>query len=113
MYEKLPEIKNIFNEVLPDYLLKKYNLLNIHSALENIHFPKNLKLLNKAKYRFNFEKLLIWQLISNLSNTVVLNYEKPTSPNRDIVRDFIKLLPFELTKAQKRAIKAIIDDMHS
>jgi RecG-like helicase len=68
--------------------------------------------LQKAKYRFNFEKLLTWQLVSNLSFKQK-QVNKPTQPNREIVKEFLKLLPFELTKAQKRAIKTIIDDMHS
>ena len=112
MAEKLPAIDDIFEEFLPDYLLKKYNLLDIKWALKNIHFPENLSVLQKAKYRFNFEKLLTWQLVSNLSFKQK-QINKPTQPNREIVKDFLKLLPFELTKAQKRAIKTIIDDMHS
>jgi ATP-dependent DNA helicase RecG len=112
MAEKLPAIDTIFEEFLPDYLFKKYKLLDIKSALKNIHFPQNLNFLNQAKYRFNFEKLLIWQLVSNL-NFKQRQINKPTQPNREVVKDFLKLLPFELTKAQKRAIKTIIDDMHS
>ena len=112
MAEKLPAIDDIFEEFLPDYLLKKYNLLDIKWALKNIHFPENLSVLQKAKYRFNFEKLLTWQLVSNLSFKQK-QVNKPTQPNREIVKEFLKLLPFELTKAQKRAIKTIIDDMHS
>ena len=112
MAEKLPEINNLFEEFLPEYLLKKYNLFDIKKALKNIHFPENLQTLQKAKYRFNFEKLLTWQLVSNL-NFKQKQINKPTSPNREIVKEFLKLLPFELTKAQKKAIKVIIDDMHS
>jgi ATP-dependent DNA helicase RecG len=108
----LYEIDNLFEEFLPDYLLKKYNLLDIKTALKNIHFPENTKLLNDAKYRFNFEQLLIWQLVSNF-NFELQKKNEPTQPDREIVREFLKILPFELTKAQKKAIKAIIDDIHS
>ena len=38
---------------------------------------------------------------------------KKTQPDRDLIKEFLKLLPFQLTKAQKKAIKAIIDDIHS
>jgi len=112
MSEKLPEIDNLFEEFLPNYLTKKYNLLGIKTALKNIHFPENFKLLSDAKYRFNFEQLLIWQLVSNY-NFDLQQKQEPTNPNRDLVKEFLKLLPFQLTMAQKKAIKAIIDDIHS
>jgi len=112
MAEKLPEIDNLFEEFLPSYLIKKYNLLDIKNALKNIHFPENMQFLQKAKYRFNFEQLLIWQLVSNFNFALQKKWE-PTQPNREIVKEFLKLLPFELTKAQKKAVKAIIDDIHS
>ena len=112
MSEKLPEIDNLFKEFLPDYLIKKYQLLDIKQALKNIHFPSSMDYLKKAKYRFNFEKLLIWQLVSHL-NFKQKQAWQTTQPDREIVKEFLKLLPFELTKAQKKAIKVIIDDMHS
>ncbi len=112
MFEKIDEVNNYVEEFLPDYLLQKYNLLDIFTALKNIHFPKNMDLLTKSKFRFNFEKLFIWQLVSNLNIVWKTIWEK-TEPNRDIIKEFLKILPFELTKAQKKAIKVIIDDIHS
>ena len=109
--EKINEVDSIFEEFLPNYLIKKYDLLDIKQALKNIHFPQNMQYLQKSKYRFNFEQLLIWQLISNFNYISKQKWE-PTQPNREIVKEFLKLLPFELTTAQKRSIKAIIDDMH-
>ena len=112
MAEKLPEIDNLFSEFLPSYLIKKYDLLDIKQALKNIHFPENMSKLNQAKYRFNFEQLLIWQLVSNF-NFETWKKSSSTSPNRDRIKEFLTFLPFQLTNAQKRAIKAIIDDIHS
>ena len=110
--QKIWEVKEVLNEFLPSYLLKKYNLLNIYQAIKNIHFPENSSLLQKAKYRFNFEKLLTWQLISNYNFALQKKWE-PTQPDRNIIKEFLTKLPFELTNAQKKAIKKIIDDIHS
>lgn len=112
MSEKIDEIENCVEEFLPKYLLKKYDLLPIHAALHNIHFPKNSQTLQKAQYRFYFEQLLIWQLIANAN---LENQEKkPASkPDRSIISNFLSKLPFELTLAQKKAIKIIIEDIHS
>lgn len=112
MSEKINDIDNLFNEYLPSYLLKKYDLLDIKTALKNIHFPKNTSFLQKAKYRFNFEQLLIWQIISNYNFLTKKQWEK-TEPDWNIVKEFLKKLPFELTFAQKKAIKLIIEDIHS
>ena len=112
MSDKIDDVDNLFEEDLPSYLLKKYNLLWIKKAIKTIHFPDVMEKLLKAKYRFNFEQLLIWQLITHI-NTINKKDQEPTTPNRDIVKEFLKHIPFELTKAQKKAVKAIIDDMHS
>jgi len=112
MSENISKIDELFEEYLPSYLIKKYKLLDIKQALKNIHFPQNLSLLKQAKYRFNFEQLFIWQLVSNF-NFNLQKIQEPTTPDREIVKDFLKLLPFELTNAQKKAIKKIIDDIHS
>ena len=34
-------------------------------------------------------------------------------PERDLIKSFLQTLPFQLTKAQKKVIKQIIDDFHS
>ena len=42
-------------ETLPHRLLAEKGLVPIHFALRNIHFPKDLAALEKAKYRLKFE----------------------------------------------------------
>ncbi len=55
-------LKNKIQETLPDYLLKKYKLISLDTALFNIHFPQNAELLKKAIYRLKFEELFYIQL---------------------------------------------------
>jgi len=110
--DKINQIDNLFEEILPSYLIKKYNLLDIKQALKNIHFPENGQKLLQAKYRFNFEQLFIWQLITNI-NIIEQKKWNPTDPNWYILKDFLKYITFDLTKAQKKAIKIIIEDIHS
>ena len=110
--QKIWEVKEVLNEFLPEYLLKKYNLFDIYKSITNIHFPESSTLLQKAQYRFNFEKLLIWQIVSNYNFALQKKWE-PTQPDRSLITEFLTKLPFELTNAQKKAIKKIIDDIHS
>ena len=42
-------------ETLPAYLLQRYNLLNLHESLLNIHFPQNPETLRRAEYRLKLE----------------------------------------------------------
>ena len=53
--DKLPE-------TIPDYLIKKYELMGKQEATRQIHFPDNFEKYNKARKRLVFEELLIMQL---------------------------------------------------
>lgn len=103
-------------ETLPDYLVKKLNLISLKEALFNIHFPKNAKLLEKATYRLKFEELFLIQL-----NILKQKYYRQHrykgfvfSKVGDYLNDFYRLrLSFDLTEAQKRVIKEIRKDLGS
>lgn len=43
-------------------MTERYHLIPLRDALENIHFPKSVDLLNKAKLRLKFEELFLIQL---------------------------------------------------
>jgi ATP-dependent DNA helicase RecG len=49
-------------ETLPEYIMKQCGLVPLHFALRNIHFPKDMVSLEKAKYRLKFEELFYLQL---------------------------------------------------
>jgi len=100
-------------EFLPSEILKNYDLMQLPEALEQIHFPKNNKLAEKARERFSFEELFLIQLAAKkrkkewqqkkLAQKFLIDEKR--------VSEFIHSLPFELTKAQKREIKAILTDL--
>ena len=56
------EVYGNLEETLPDYILKKYNLMDINSSIKKIHFPDNKNEFIKARYRLVFEELLSFQL---------------------------------------------------
>ena len=49
-------------ETLPEHIMRRYGLVPIHFALRNIHFPKDMASLEKARYRLKFEELFYLQL---------------------------------------------------
>lgn len=103
-----------FPEYLPRAFRQKYHLMEREVMIHNLHFPVSLKEADQAKYRLFFEMLLKVQLHSLLNKD---QYQKSLriedQPQRDVIKDFIVTLPFQLTKAQKKVIKELIDDMYS
>ena len=102
-------------ESLPEYILKRYGLVPIHFALRNIHFPKDLNALEKARYRLKFEELFYLQL-SLLKQKYVRSREENGIVMPKVGEAFNKCyasLPFPLTGAQKRVITEIRNDMKS
>ena len=110
------ETKADFNETLSPTLISELKLIHKADALLNIHFPKSQDLLAKARFRLKFEELFFIQLQLLLKKAV--RKRKIKGLTFDKVGDafntfFNEHLPFELTKAQKRVIKEIRNDMGS
>ena len=102
-------------ESLPEYILKRYGLVPIHFALRNIHFPKDINALEKAKYRLKFEELFYLQL-SLLKQKYIRSREERGIMMPKVGEPFnncYNSLPFPLTGAQKRVITEIRNDMKS
>ncbi len=108
--------KNEIINIVPDEIRTRLGLLDKKIAVEQIHFPENLDILEKARFSLIFEELFLVQLkllrlrenTALNKNSVALQVEK-----NGIVQEFIKNLPFELTKGQKDAVNEILNDMSS
>ena len=107
----LPDIE----ESMPEYLLLEKGLVPIHFAVRNIHFPKDMISLEKAKYRLKFEELFYLQL--SLLKQKYVRSRNENGIRMPKVGDAFNIcydsLPFDLTRAQKRVITEIRDDMKS
>jgi ATP-dependent DNA helicase RecG len=80
--------------------------------IQGLHFPKNSEILKQAQRRLYFDRLLNIQLVSQLSKQHYISQQQPQEANRTILKEFLSTLPYELTGAQKKALKEIIDDMN-
>lgn len=102
-------------ESMPEHLMKQYGLVPLHYALRNIHFPKDITSLEKAKYRLKFEELFYLQL-SLLKQKYVRSRADKGIRMPMVGKAFnacYDSLPFPLTGAQKRVITEIREDMKS
>ncbi|MHB8170029.1 MAG: ATP-dependent DNA helicase RecG [Thermincolia bacterium] len=102
-------------EFLPDKLLQKYRLSPIDEALVNIHFPREMGDVEKARYRFVFEEFFLLQLgLARMKNgqgeeTAGIVHR----PDGELYRQFLANLPFKLTQAQEKVLADIRKDMES
>lgn len=110
----LKEVNGNLQESLPRYLLEQYHLKEINDATNQIHFPKDFKEFEKARYRLVFEELLSTQLalleLKNSYNTQEKGIQFSKNAKMSTV---INKLPFKLTKAQLRVIEEIDNNMES
>lgn len=100
-----------FEDILPNQCKDRYKLVSINKAMNDIHFPKNFEDIKEARKRIIFEELFLLQLA--LQSIRYRNIQKDNGIKFNDVNfsEFLKLLPFELTGAQKRALDDITSDM--
>jgi ATP-dependent DNA helicase RecG len=103
-------------ETLPIKLVEKFNLLDLKTALFQIHFPKNLQILEQAKNRLATEEFLFLQIKSYLSKKDWLKKTpksklKITKPIDQKINKLIKSLPYKLTDSQTKVLSEIFADL--
>ena len=116
IFNAIQMYKNEIVNVIPDFIMKKYGLLDKKVAIEQIHFPSSVDLLEQARFSLIFEELFLIQLkLIRLreNNSKSIKSYALTVHKDGLVEKFIKSLPFELTSGQKNAINEILNDMHS
>ena len=111
--------KIILPELLPTNVLKKYNLVDINSALSNIHNPRKnisheelIDSRNQNKKRLVFEELLAHQLVFKqirAFNKKLTSF--PLDKNIEPIKKLISKLPFSPTNSQMDVMEKIINDM--
>lgn len=104
-----------FEENIPNDLVEGYKeIFERTEAIKNIHFPESVQAIEAANLRFATEELLILEL-GILKNRFIidsLNTKKyEIEGKKEKVRKFLEFLPFELTRAQKKVIKEIYDEI--
>jgi ATP-dependent DNA helicase RecG len=106
------EFADQLEEVFPPALLKRYQLMPLVEAVRTIHQPADRESLERARRRFVFQELFVLQLALSIRRSEqrqLKAYELPASPRIDArIR---RLLPFELTESQEKAISEIVADM--
>ena len=106
---------HLIPESLPQEIRTSYKLYSLKNAIRAIHFPRNALDIKQARRRLVYEEFLQFQLKMQAlrkfsrenASGVAIRYDT------ERLRVFIKNLPFPLTKAQKRVLKEILNDLKS
>lgn len=108
------EYQDVIANLLPQAIQQKYQLDSRQKALHDMHFPQDRLDVKRAKQYLSFEEFFLFQLKVQLlkqkdkqTNGLVIKYDN------QVLKEFIRHLPFELTKAQKRVVNQICHDLHS
>lgn len=116
-------IRNALNDFLPGIadplppeIRKRYQLVDLQTALEQVHFPETFTHYEAARKRLVFDELFYIQvrlgLIRSQYKRTVRGLSLEAQPD-GLVERFIQMLPFELTGAQKRVFQEVQADMKS
>jgi ATP-dependent DNA helicase RecG len=99
----------------PSYLINKYNLLTHIEALDKVHFPKTREDVALGLRTLKFEECLEYCFKNKLIRLQNEQLEKTIDVeiNTNKINDFVKNLPYKLTKDQVTSIREIVLDMKS
>jgi ATP-dependent DNA helicase RecG len=102
-------------ETLPSDIIQDQKLIPLNEAVKNYHFPENPEKLRAAIQRLKFEEIFYLEILIALRKH---NY-KTSQPGSSmkikshLVSEFLKTLPFQLTKSQLKVLSEIKKDMES
>lgn len=111
LQENLPEI-------LPSYILSKYNLISKTEALKSIHFPPSglandyFRFRTPSQRRIIFEEFFWLELILAAKKSGVKKESSYQMTNKfELINQFKSSLKFKLTNAQMKSFQDIVEDM--
>ncbi len=108
--------KNNLPEIIPPCLKTAHGLLSKKEALQNIHFPEEMEIIEQARRSLAYEELLVIQLAimrNNPAGQAKICRPEQEIADEQILQKFSSILPYTLTQAQQRVISEIYQDMNA
>ena len=107
-------VKNSLTDPLPDYITRHYGMLPLWEALCGVHIPKDQNTLRRATLRLKAEEIFFIRLrmryILSQRQHEVRGFLLPKVGDH-FMKLYEEKLPFDLTKAQKRVMHEIHEDL--
>ena len=106
-------LDSAITDALPPELRTGLDLMTLDRALREMHLPSSFEELEKARRRIVFDEFFSFELQIFLKvKAIRTQYQAPAfkiSP--ELILEFKRSLPFELTKSQEKAILDLVKDM--
>jgi len=104
----LPKI----NDWLPLTIIARQKLIDLKTALRQIHFPAKESILQRARFRLKFDELFLIQLGALRIKEELKKEKAPLIGFKENeTKKFVESLPFLLTQAQRKAAWEILKDL--
>lgn len=100
-------------ETLPDFLIAKHNLLSLSETIHKKHLPNSFYDIEQANNRLKFEEIFYFECMLALRKSKNIISTKLISNTNNLLKPFLKQLPFELTESQINVLKEIKADLIS
>lgn len=115
IHSAVKQYSQFLSETLPQKIVSENNLPDIIETINNIHFPESEEKLEKARLRFKYEEIFTLEILVALKRNNIKNIHHGIAFKifPDKLKDFLKSLPYELTKSQLSALSDIRKDMES
>ncbi|MGE5576005.1 MAG: ATP-dependent DNA helicase RecG [Syntrophothermus sp.] len=115
IWQALDDFGPALADVLPASLVSSRHLMPRPAAVRQLHFPDSWEQLERARRRVIFEEFFLLQLGLAVRKRWLRAPETGISHRDDgtLMEKFYRLLPYQLTRAQKRAISEIFADMEA
>jgi len=113
MRAALDQYGPLLHEFYPQGFLQERGLMSRREAVANMHFPADAQAAERARHRLVYDECLLLQLGLGYRRhqTVDAQPGRVFRTGREVERRIRTLLPFELTRAQDRALQEILADM--
>jgi len=97
---------------LPVRLRERANLMDLETAIAQIHFPESEESLQRARRRLSFDEFFLIQLgVQRQRHLWRSEPGRPLTIDEELLGSFLQSLPFTLTGAQQRALREIVNDL--
>ncbi|MBQ9016032.1 MAG: ATP-dependent DNA helicase RecG [Firmicutes bacterium] len=100
-------------EYLPEEVVKRNRLMDPAMAIANMHFPENRDRYGQAKFRMIFDELLALQTGLMIVRSRSTGGSGIAFRRQPLEQEYIDGLAFPLTRAQKRVVRQIMEDLES
>ena len=101
------------SDFLPSEIKTRCQLLDLPTAIAQIHYPDDQTMAERTRRRLSFDELFLLQL-GVLAKKRDWQEGQPGNAfhiDQEVIRRFLRCLPFTLTQAQERVLQEILTDL--